>query len=455
MQNTREIVLEILMEIDRENGFSNTIIRQVLDKYNYLDKQDKAFIKRVAEGSVERRIELDYILNQYSKVPVKKMKPLIRSLMRMSTYQLLYMDYVPDSAVCNEAVKLAEKRKFHSLKGFVNGVLRSIARSREALLLPDPEKDKNISWKEALSIKASMPMLIIDLWEADYGKEKTIEMTNHLLDIKAVTIRMEETLEDTKRGELEEAWKKQGVQVNRHPLIPYAYLCTGLESVTELPGFEEGLITVQDASSMLVTECAKIQKNDFVLDVCAAPGGKSFHALTKLAGTGTLQSRDVSEYKVDMIAQGFERIRANGTKTSTLVWDARETDDSMRQQADVVYLDVPCSGLGIMGKKRDIKYHVTPESLSEIVQLQREIIKASFDYVKPGGILMYSTCTVRKAENEEQVAWIVDNFPFELESLNPYLPSGLQNEQSEKGMLQLYPQAHWDGFFLARLRRKA
>ena len=139
MQNTREIVLEILMEIDRENGFSNTIIRQVLDKYNYLDKQDKAFIKRVAEGSVERRIELDYILNQYSKVPVKKMKPLIRSLMRMSTYQLLYMDYVPDSAVCNEAVKLAEKRKFHSLKGFVNGVLRSIARSREALLLPAPE----------------------------------------------------------------------------------------------------------------------------------------------------------------------------------------------------------------------------------------------------------------------------------------------------------------------------
>ena len=181
------------------------------------------------------------------------------------------MDYVPDSAVCNEAVKLAEKRKFHSLKGFVNGVLRSIARSREALLLPDPEKDKNISWKEALSIKASMPMLIIDLWEADYGKEKTIEMTNHLLDIKAVTIRMEETLEDTKRGELEEAWKKQGVQVNRHPLIPYAYLCTGLESVTELPGFEEGLITVQDASSMLVTECANIQKNDFDLDLFPHP----------------------------------------------------------------------------------------------------------------------------------------------------------------------------------------
>lgn len=464
MQNTREIILEILMEIEKENGFSNVVIRQVLDKYHYLDKQDKAFIKRVAEGSVERRIELDYVLNYFSKVPVKKMKPLIRSLMRMSTYQLLYMDNVPDSAVCNEAVKLAEKRKFHSLKGFVNGVLRSIARNKEQLPMPNPETDKNVTWRDALSVEASMPMLILNVWEKDYGKEKTIEITKELLNIKAVTIRVDERLDVSKRRELEEEWTKQGIAYELHPQIPYAYLCTGMEGVTELYGFAEGLVTVQDVSSMLVTECADVKEGDFVLDVCAAPGGKSLHALTKLHNTGKLEARDVSDYKVELMEQGFERIlqaecvekNADGkvTDVSTRVWDARITDENMRQQADVVYLDVPCSGLGIMGKKRDIKYHVTQESLDEIVSLQKEIISASYDYVKPGGILMYSTCTVRKAENDEQVEWITKNFPFELESLNAYLPEVLQNAQTENGMLQLYPQREWDGFFLARLRRK-
>jgi len=213
-----------------------------------------------------------------------------------------------------------------------------------------------------------------------------------------------------------------------------------------------------------VTECAGIQEESVILDVCAAPGGKSFHALDKLKGTGKLQSRDVSEYKVSLLEQGFERILESQnrkkllgrkeTDVSTLVWDAREKDETMVGQADVVYLDVPCSGLGIMGKKRDIKYHVTKESLEGIVALQRSIIEASYEYVKPGGILMYSTCTVRKAENEEQVKWITEQFPFELESLDDFLPKKLQNEQTARGMLQIYPQKEWDGFFLARLRRE-
>ena len=161
--NSREIILDILLEMERNGEFSSTLIKGVLDKYDFLPPQEKAFIKRVTEGSIERQIELDFILNQFSSVPVRKMKPLIRCLMRMSVYQLLYMDAVPDSAVCNEAVKLAAKRKFQSLKGFVNGILRNISRNKESIVYPDPEKEP----QKLLSIRYSMPLWLVALWKRE------------------------------------------------------------------------------------------------------------------------------------------------------------------------------------------------------------------------------------------------------------------------------------------------
>ena len=248
-------------------------------------------------------------------------------------------------------------------------------------------------------------------------------------------------------------WDKAGIVYQQSPYLPYAYACNKLNGVRELPGFPEGKVTVQDVSSMLVTECAGIKPDMTVLDVCAAPGGKSMHAACKLKGTGEVQSRDVSQYKTDLIIENIDR--AGLSNVTTKVWDARKTDEEWIGKADLLYLDVPCSGLGILGKKRDIKYHVTKESLQEILVLQKEIIKASVSYVKPGGVLMYSTCTIRKEENQEMAEWIAGEFDFSLESLDPYLPDCLQNEETKRGMLQLFPDRHnCDGFFLARLRRK-
>ena len=449
MENTRSIVLEILLEIERSDAFGSNVIKQVLDKFDYMESQDKAFVKRLAEGTLERKIELDYVLNQFSKVPVHKMKPLIRCLMRMSVYQILYMDSVPDSAACNEAVKLAEKRKFHTLKGFINGVLRNVSRNKEQIVWPDAEKD----WKKALSVKASMPEIILDLWEKEYGKEQTILQTESLMDIRPVSVRIDENLPMEEKEKLLDKWDKAGIVYQQSPYLPYAYACNKLNGVRELPGFPEGKVTVQDVSSMLVTECAGIKPDMTVLDVCAAPGGKSMHAACKLKGTGEVQSRDVSQYKTDLIIENIDR--AGLSNVTTKVWDARKTDEEWIGKADLLYLDVPCSGLGILGKKRDIKYHVTKESLQEILVLQKEIIKASVAYVKPGGVLMYSTCTIRKEENQEMAEWIAGEFDFSLESLDPYLPDCLQNEETKRGMLQLFPDRHnCDGFFLARLRRK-
>ncbi len=449
MENTREIILDSLLGMEKEDGFDSLFMRQVLQKYDYLPLREKAFIKRVTEGTLERRIELDYILDQFSSVPVSKMKPLIRQLMRMSVYQLFYMDAVPDNAVCNEAVRLAQKRRFQSLKGFVNGVLRNIARNREKIVYPDPEKN----WRKALSVRYSMPELLIDIWERDYGRERTEEMCRALLDVRPVSLRMSEDISPAAQQELVKEWEEKGIVCERHPCLPYAWNCRNLEGLQGLPGFSEGLVTVQDLSSMLVAECAGIKEGDFVLDVCAAPGGKSLHAVCKLRGSGMVEARDISEEKAALIRENAVRMKAGNLKVK--VWDARVFDSEMEARADVLYLDVPCSGLGILGKKRDIKYHVTREGLAELVKLQREIIKTCWRYVKRGGIILYSTCTVRPEENEEQVRWMCGEFPLERESLNPYLPEALRCGEAEGGTLQLVPGIHQcDGFFLARMRRE-
>lgn len=449
MENAREIILEGLLELEKGEVFSNVLIGQILEKYDYLPQQEKAFIKRVTEGTVERRIELDYIIGRFSSVPVPKMKPFIRQLMRMSVYQLFYMDKVPDSAVCNEAVRLAQKRHFQSLKGFVNGVLRNIARNKERIGYPDPEQN----WAGAVSVRYSMPEFLVELWENDYGREQTETMCRALLAVKPVSLRVSELLSEKERDGLAGAWREQGILCEKHPWLPYAWRCMNVEGLHRLPGFPEGLVTVQDVSSMLVSECAGIKEGDLVLDVCAAPGGKSLHASCKLRGSGQVEARDVSEEKAERIREAARRTKAENICIK--VWDACVFDPGMEGRADVLYLDLPCSGLGILGKKRDIKYHVTKESLEELVGLQRRIIETCWRYVKPGGVILYSTCTVHPAENEEQVRWMCGKFPLVPESLNPYLPEALRCEKAGNGVLQLVPGVHdCDGFFLARLRRR-
>lgn len=439
-ENTREIILDTLLELERGEEFSHKLIKAVLDKYDYLDGREKAFIKRVAEGSIERQIELDYYLNHFSSVPVEKMKPLIRCLLRMSTYQLLFMDAIPDSAVCNEACKLAAKRRFHNLKGFVNGVLRNIAKNRENLPMPDENGDR----AEYFSIRYSMPKWLVEYWMGAYGEETTGILLEGLLQIHPVSLRFRTDLSEEKREELLLAMEAAGAKVTQSEYLSYVYTIEGVESVSSLPGFREGAFMVQDVSSALAVEAADIQTGNFVMDICAAPGGKSILASEKVAGMpgseditarGKVLARDVSGMKVSAIEENIARMRADNITVE--VHDATIFDETYKEKADVVIMDVPCSGLGVMGKKRDIKYHVTPESLKGIVELQKKIVENSWQYVKPGGTLLYSTCTINPAENGEMVQWITEEFPFEPECSRQLLPG--------------FDKA--DGFYYAKLRR--
>lgn len=445
--NTREIILDILLELSKTDEYSNRLLAGVLEKYDYLDAKEKAFIKRVTEGSIERRIQIDYILDRVSKVPVKKMKPLIRELLRMSVYQLLFMEGTPDAAVCNEAVKLAKKRKFQSLQGYVNGVLRNVSRQKESIAYPD----KNTDRLNFLSVVYSMPLWLVERFVKAYGEDRTETILQAFLERGAVTIRLEESLPDTKREELLHQWEENGVVVKKHPYLSYAVQVEKSEGIRNLAGYEEGLFTVQDVSSMLVVEAADIKEGQTVIDVCAAPGGKTLHAACKTGSTGKVLAFDLTENKVDKIEEN--RRRMGKDNVTVAVGDARVCNPTLKQLADVVIADVPCSGLGVIGKKQDIKYHVTPQSLEEIVALQKEILSNVTSYVKPGGIFMYSTCTINPEENEKMVDWICDNFSFEKESMESFLPEMLK-EDGTNGMIQLLPGVHkTDGFFFARLRK--
>ena len=444
--NPREMILEILLQIE-EGEHSHIAIRSALSKYQFLPRQERAFITRVCEGTLEYRIQIDYILDSFSKVTVDKMKPPIREILRSAVYQLRYMDSVPDSAVCNEEVKLTQRKGFYNLKPFVNGVLRTIAREMDQVKFPSREENL----VRSLSVEYSMPEQLVERWLEAYGEETTEKILKDFLEEKPLTVRCRTYLNSQEA--IVKSLTDQGVKVEPAPYLPYACHISGFDHILALDAFINGKILVQDVSSMLVAEAADPQKGDYVIDVCAAPGGKSLHVGDKMEGFGTVDARDVSQYKVNLIEENIRR--TNSINVQAKVQDATIFDQESELLADIVLEDVPCSGYGVIGKKPDIKYRVTPQKQEEIVILQRTILDRAANYVKPRGTLIFSTCTIAKEENEENMMWFLQNYPFKLESLDPCLPEELHSETTALGYLQLLPGVHkTDGFFIAKFRRK-
>lgn len=437
--DSREIALDILLEILERGGYSHIILRQALNKYQYLNKPERAFISRIAEGTVEYLLQIDYIINSFSNTKVQKMKPVIRTILRMSVYQLLYMDRVPDSAVCNEAVKLAVKRKFTGLKGFVNGVLRNISRNKEGITWPDD------------SIRFSMPSWITSMWEETYGRETAVTMMESFLKNKKTIVRC--NYAKASKEEILQSLRNQGAEVSESG-ISEAVLCIEKYDYLEgLEAFQKGFIQVQDLSSSFVGEIADPKKDDYVIDVCGAPGGKSIHIADKLDGTGMVEVRDLTLSKIDMVQENIKRCGFSNIRTK--VQDALVLDPDSMDKADIVIADLPCSGLGIIGRKPDIKYRMTPEDLEALAALQREILSVVQAYVKPGGRLIFSTCTINRKENEENAQWFLEHFPFDCIDLKGKLGDELASAAAKQEYIQLLPGIHpCDGFFIAAFQKR-
>ncbi len=443
--NTREIVLEMLLEVIDGDKYSHTVLNQCLRKHQTLSKQERAFTSHLFIGTVKRYLTLDYVINQYASLPVKKMKPFIRNLLRMSVYQLMYMEQIPVSAVCNEAVKLAKKRSFGKLSGFVNGILRTISRSLKEITYPDPVG----TTAEYLEVVYSTPKWLVEELLAEYSYATVETMLAASLKEKETTIRCNMRLVAPK--ELKTMLEQEGVTVQESDYLPYAFQIKDYDYLEKLEPFRKGCFTVQDVSSMLVCEVAGITEQDFLIDVCAAPGGKALHAAQT---ADQVLARDLTEYKIKLIEEN--RIRMGFQNVTAQVWDATVPDESLVGRADVVIADLPCSGLGVLGKKADLKYKLTQNQHKELIELQRLILDKVEKYVKPGGILIYSTCTIYRGENEENRSWFLEHYPYSPEAIDSRLPELLHTETTKEGYLQLLQGIqNTDGFFIAKFRKQS
>ena len=434
----REIVLSILMAVTEEGEFFHLVIRDVLEKYAWLSKQERSFIRRLSEGTIERMIELDAILSQFSKTPLKKMKPLIRNILRMGVYQLKYMDSVPDRAAVNEAVKLANKHGLKGLSGFVNGVLRNISRNLDGVALPDEKKDE----VRHLSVKYSMPEWIVKRFLADHGREQTENILSAYLSERPLTVRV-----NTRKIEpdvLKKRFLEAGitVEIPGKELFPedYVFFLKGYDSIASIPGFGEGLFYIQDLSSMMVAEIADPKPGSTIIDVCSAPGGKSLHLFDRLGGDCTISMRDLTEEKTMLMEENVLRNAPEslGKQIQIRQWDATIPDEEAVSSADLVIADLPCSGLGVIGRKADIKYRLDESQIKSLAKLQKQILSVVSNYVKPSGNLVYSTCTLTQEENQNQLRdFLKEHTEYTLISERTILPNGIQ-----------------DGFYIAKLIRE-
>lgn len=411
--------------------------------------QEKKFLHRLSYGTIERALFLDAVIGRFSKLPVRKMKPAIRTILRMGAYEILFLDAVPASATCNELVTLTRAKGHVPLCGFVNGVLRNLARENPETLkktVTDGCRTKD----EKLSVLYSVPGELVRMLAGWYGIRTAEKILASFYDSRPVTIRVQ--TRNISKEVVREELARAGVVVRDGAYTDTAFRAERAGRIEELPGFAEGHFTVQDESSMLPVIAAGIRPGDWVMDVCGSPGGKALHAFDRVGSGGFVSVRDVSEQKLKRIRENAERLRADGMEIK--VWDAAVPDEAWRERADVVLADVPCSGIGVIGRKPEIKYHAM-EYAKELPRLQKKIAAGAVTALRPGGTFMYSTCTIHPAENEEMVQWMADELPLQPVSLDPCLPEVLRNKMTRQGMLQILPGVNsGDGFFVAKFKKK-
>ena len=430
----RETALNVLIACRTEGGWSNGVLKEYIHR-DRLDRRDAALATRLCYGVLQNRLKLDFYLQQLLTGKLKDLHPAVRDILHLGLYQLYEMDKVPSSAAVNESVELAKKycKKQRYAPGLVNAVLRKAA---------DAPVQQPTGWQETYS----HPQALIDLLKSYVGKERILPMlkaNNEAPD----TVAQVNTLKITTAA-LTGRLEGEGVTVQPHGWMPDCLVLSGFGNLEQLPSFRDGLFYIQDAAAKLSVLCADLPENAKVLDCCAAPGGKSFAAAIAMHGTGHITSCDIYAHKANLIANGAQRLGIEQITARQL--DATVHVPEWEGKMDVVIADVPCSGLGIIRKKPDIRYKNLQE-MAALPALQLQILKNQATYVRPGGVLLYSTCTLVRGENEGVVeAFLQDNQDFYLEKLP--LPATFPD--NETGMLALVPgQYDTDGFFIARLRR--
>ncbi len=434
----RETALNALIACRKEGAWSNGVLKDYIVR-DRLDSRDAALAARLCYGVLQNRNKLDFYLKQLLTGKIKDLHPVVHDILHLGLYQIYEMDKIPESAAVNESVDLAKKycKKQRFAPGLVNGVLRNAVKTKGTLKEPASLEDKY-----------SHPWELIKLLRDYVGKDRIEMMLRANNEAPSTTVQVN-TLKVTAEG-LRQRLAGEGVTARNHGWMPDCLVLSGTGDLEKLVAFQEGLFYVQDPAAKLSVLCAQLPQEEIrLLDCCSAPGGKSFAAAIATGGQAHITSCDVHEHKVGLIGKGAERMGFD--RISPKLQDATENVPEWNDSFDALICDVPCSGYGIIRKKPDIRFK-NPAEMAELPELQLQILMNQARYVKKGGILIYSTCTLVRAENEGTVeAFLKDNDDFTLEPLP--LPDCFP--KNESGMLALVPGEYdTDGFFIARLRRK-
>ena len=433
-KTVREKVAQILTDIEKDDTYLQLALKKELDT---LEAKDKGFANELIYGTIKWRLRLDYVLDQFSKTPVKKMKPFVRQLMRMSVYQILFLDKVPASAAINEAVKIMHKRKMSNLSGFVNGVLRNIDRNKSEITYPN------------LSVYYSIPEWIITRWMKYYGEMETKAICESLSQRARVCIRIN-TLKTTK-DKVKALLPEEGITVLEEGFLPESLYIHAPSGIHHSPSFKAGLWTVQDESAMLVGHVLGPEKGDEILDVCSAPGGKTVHLAELMQNEGHIIGADIHEHKIELIEKNAKRLGAFIVEGK--LQDGMLINEDWKEKFDKILLDAPCSGLGIIKRKPDIRYAKDETAIRDINNIQRKLLKNAINYLKKDGILVYSTCTLTQEENQNMVEYAL-SLGLQLDAIPYDMPACLKPYIKDNAYIEILPHVtDTDGFFMARFRK--
>ena len=444
--NVRFQALQLLVEIDWHDQYSNVLLNRALSQTE-LKPVDQGLLVNLVYGSIQHRLTLDFYLEPFIKG--KKLEPWIRSLLRMTVYQMLYLERIPDHAAINEAVNIAKLNGHAGLAGLVNGVLRNFRRQelRSLDTVTDPV--------EALSIQYSIAPWIVSLLQEQYDQASLTELLASLNQRPRLTARIQ--AHPNERDQILAQLRAADYQVEAGNLSPYA-----IESldgrILESPAFQAGRLTIQDESSMLVAPIGRPVAGQRLLDACSAPGGKATH-MAYLLGAGHLDALDISQAKLDLVAGHMERLGLSQQEGLNISLHATNALDFMPPSGtlyDIIYLDAPCSGLGLMRRKPEIKYTKQASDIEALSKLQSQLLDHVASLLKPGGTLVYSTCTLAQAENQAQVkAFLARQADFQLSPIGPEEVQGASVLTAD-GMIEVLPQDYLtDGFFIARMTKSA
>ncbi|AXH98657.1 16S rRNA (cytosine(967)-C(5))-methyltransferase RsmB [Sporosarcina sp. PTS2304] len=434
--NVRDAALSILMDIENEQAFSNLLLHKTIELYD-LPQKDRALLTELTYGTLQHQMTLDYYLAPFVR---GKLQPWVRQLLRMSVYQIIFLTKIPEHAVVNEAVKIANKRGHKGVSSMVNGILRTIL--REGVPALDEIEDPI----ERLSIETSHPQWLIRRWIEQYGIEEAtaIAVVNNMPPV--TTARINTT--KTNRGEVIGLLKKEGVIASPGNLTAHSIQVeSGNLALTD--AYKQGLLTVQDESSMLPALALQVEPGMEVLDMCAAPGGKTTHIAERMKNDGVIQAHDLHPHKLRLIEQNAQRLGLTSIRTAS--GDSRKLLETYAPQSfDRVLVDAPCSGLGVIRRKPEIKYKKTVQDLENLAQIQKDLLTVASQLVKKDGLLVYSTCTIEQTENQGIIEWFLkQKSDFEL------VPLQIIDQEDAREYVQILPhQYESDGFFVAALRRK-